>query len=346
MHQKKETSLIELSKEINAVVTGDESFIVNDISEPKSADKQSIVYLADKKHLEQVNNSLAEAVLLSKDFDQSLVKDKHLLVSDDLPLSFIALLNYFYFQDKISSSTENNPSISDSAEISDDVQIGAFVCIRDHSKIGKSTVIGSNVSIGSNVHIGANCIIHPNVSIYTGTHIGDHVIIHSGTVIGADGFGFVQKDGKNIKVPQIGNVVIEDHVEIGANSNIDCATIDSTLIKKGAKIDDQVMIAHNVEIGENTIIASQSGVSGSSKIGNNCILAGKVGVADHAVIEDNVIVGAKTGVTSRVVKSEEKMIFGTPARPILKAKRIEAIIGKLPELYNDVTELKKKINGE
>ena len=346
MHLKKEVTLKELAGFINADISDEPDHIVNDISEPESADERSVVYLSNKKFIEKVNNSKAKAVLTSDKIASGSLTDKILLVSKDLEDSFNKLLEFFEYKEKFSPCISDKASIASGTAVSKDCRVEDFVAIKDGTSIEKNTIIHSFVYIGKNVKIGKNCTIHSNVSIYDGTVIGNNVIIHCNTVIGSDGFGYLQKEGRNIKVPQIGNVVIEDNVEIGSNTSIDRATIGSTVIRKGVKIDNLVQIAHNVTIGENSIIASQTGVSGSSTVGKNCILAGQVGVADHAHIEDNVIVGAKTGVPSRVVRSEEKMIFGTPGRTILKAKRIEAIAGKLPEFYQEFNELKKLVKDK
>jgi len=336
MHKKISIKTGELAKLLNCQIIGDAELIINDIAEPESANENDIVVLLNKKFIDKVINSKSNAVLTKKEFQ---INKKSVIISDDIEISFINLLKFF--EEPIATfktSKEKKSLISETVKIGKNVQIMENVIINAETIIGDNSIIFPNSYIGKKVKIGSNVIIYPNVTIYDGCSIGNNVIIHSGTVIGSDGFGYIQRDGKNIKIPQIGNVIIEDDVEIGANTTIDRATIGSTIIRKGVKIDNLVQIAHNVEIGENTIIAGQTGISGSSKIGRNCILAGQVGIADHAIIEDNVIVGAKTGVTSRVVKSEEKMVFGIPARPIMKAKRIEAALSILPEI---IKELKK-----
>ena len=343
MHNKKEIKLKALAKIIRANITNNEDYIINDVSEPETADEKSVVYLSNKKYVQKINQSKARVVLTSKNLPLELVKDKILLITDDPEDSFNKLVDFFKYKEELEFKISDKASIGKDVKIAGKVFIDDNVVIKNNSEVRENTVIYACVFIGHNVVIGRNCIIYPNVTIYDGTVIGNSVIIHSGTVIGSDGFGYNQKDRKNIKIPQIGNVIIEDNVEIGSNTSIDRATIGSTIIKKGVKIDNLVQIAHNVTVGENTIIASQTGISGSSIIGNNCILAGQVGIADHVIIEDNIIIGAKTGIPSRRVKSEEKMLFGIPGRPILKAKRIEAIVGKLPDIYQEFNEIKKLV---
>ncbi len=344
MPQKKEISLKDLAVVIKARVTVQEDKIVDDILEPETADEKSIIYLSHKKYIDRINKSPAKVVLTSKDIPVDTVNNKILLISKDLQDSFNRLLNFFEYKNQFSHTISEKASISSDVKLAENIHIDDFVVIKEKSIIEDNTVLHSCVYIGNNVTIGKNCVIYPYVTLYDGTIIGNNVIIHGNTVIGSDGFGYLQKNNKNIKIPQIGNVIIEDNVEIGSNTSIDRATIGSTIIRKGVKIDNIVQIAHNVIIGENTIVASQTGISGSTTIGKNCILAGQAGIADHAIIEDNVIIGAKTGITSRVVKSEEKMLFGIPGKTILKAKRIESIISKLPEMYQEFNELKKIVN--
>lgn len=346
MHLKKDISLEELADIVNVKIQGDKGYIVDDVTEISLANEKSVIYCAHKKYLDRVEKSKAKVVLVSEEMASSNINNKILLIAKDVEDSFELLINHFELKPDISFNISETVSIASDVQIADHVSISDFVCVGEKSKIGKDTIIYPSVTIGKSVSIGKKCIIHPNVVIYDGTQIGDNVIIHSGTVIGSDGYGYYQRDNIHKKIPQIGNVIIENDVEIGSNVSIDRATLGSTIIKKGVKIDNLVQIAHNVVIDENALIISQCGISGSTVIGKNCILAGQVGVADHAHIEDNVIVGAKTGVPSRTVKSEEKMVFGIPAKPILKAKRIEAIVAKLPEIYQEFTELKKEIIKE
>ncbi|MDD5065689.1 MAG: UDP-3-O-(3-hydroxymyristoyl)glucosamine N-acyltransferase [bacterium] len=341
MHLIKEIKLKDLAGSIGAVLLKETEYTVHDIAEPQTAGEKDIIYLADKKHKEAVLHSKACAVLTSPEFSRELPDDKIPLVSEKLQESIIRILTVFEDKDSPAPGVLERNIIDKSVKLGRDVKISPNVCLREDAAIGDGTVLYPFVYIGRRVRIGKKCIIMPGVTVYDGCCLGDNVIVHSGVVIGSDGFGYMQKDGKNIRIPHIGNVVIEDDVEIGANSTLDKATIRSTVIRKGVKIDNLVQIAHNVEIGENSIVAAQTGISGSSRIGKNCILLGQVGVADHAVIEDNVIVGAQTGVPSRTVRSDEKFIFGYPAKPLMQAKRIEAIVSKLPEFYKEFNELKK-----
>jgi UDP-3-O-[3-hydroxymyristoyl] glucosamine N-acyltransferase len=224
-----------------------------------------------------------------------------------------------------------------------DAAIGPYVVIEDGVSIGDKTVIYSGCFIGQNSKIGSQTLIYPNVSIRERVSIGSRVIIHSGTVIGCDGFGFVTVEGKHHKIPQVGTVEIGDDVEIGANVTIDRARFDKTVIANGAKIDNLVQIAHNVCVGENSIIVAQVGISGSTTLGKNVILAGQVGVVGHINIGDNAVVMAQSGVNKSVPSGT--MVWGYPAKPAETARRVNACVQNLPRLYNTVSELKKKIEG-
>ena len=232
--------------------------------------------------------------------------------------------------------------IAKTATYGENVFIGAFAYIGENVKIGDNTKIYPNAYIGNNVTIGDNTIIHPGVKIYHDCVVGNNVIIHAGTVIGSDGFGFApQADGSFKKVPQIGNVVIEDNVEIGANTTIDRATIGSTIIKAGAKLDNLIQIAHNVEVGNNTVIAAQAGVSGSTKIGNNVMIGGQAGIVGHIQIADGAKINAQSGVSKSIEPG--KAVTGSPAYDYTTALRSQAIVRNLPELEKRVKELEALI---
>jgi UDP-3-O-[3-hydroxymyristoyl] glucosamine N-acyltransferase len=233
--------------------------------------------------------------------------------------------------------------ISPKATLGMDVSIGAFVVISDGAKIGNRAVISHGAIIGRNVTVGDDSIIYPSVTIYNGCKVGNRVVIHSGTVVGSDGFGFAPKsDGTYEKIPQVGIVVIEDDVEIGSNCTIDRATLGETRIGKGVKIDNLVQVAHNVEIGEHTVIAAQTGISGSTKIGKYCIIAGQVGFVGHIEIADHTTVAAQSGISKSILESG-KTYFGYPAKEIHEARRIEGAIRMLPKLLEELREMQIKL---
>ncbi|HZV11948.1 MAG TPA: UDP-3-O-(3-hydroxymyristoyl)glucosamine N-acyltransferase, partial [Candidatus Kapabacteria bacterium] len=232
-------------------------------------------------------------------------------------------------------------SVAASAIVAKSAAIGAFSVIGENAVIGEGAVIHPHVALGDSVEIGAGSVIYPHVTVYYGCKIGGNVTIHAGTVVGSDGFGFAESSGAYEKIPQLGIVVIEDEVEIGANCTIDRAAIGETLIKRGCKIDNLVQIAHNVAIGENTIIVAQAGVSGSTKLGKHVILAGQAGVVGHIELVDNVIVTAQSGVSKSLMKPG--MYMGSPAREYHTALRSEAVQRKMPELMEELQRLKERV---
>jgi UDP-3-O-[3-hydroxymyristoyl] glucosamine N-acyltransferase len=225
------------------------------------------------------------------------------------------------------------------AQIGPDVSIWPFVTLGDRVRIGARVTLYPGVFIGDDSVVEDDSLLYPNVTVQERCTIGKRVIIHSGTVIGSDGFGYVQQEGRHHKIPQIGTVVIEDDVELGANVTVDRATFGRTVIKRGAKVDNLVQIAHNVVIGSNCILVAQAGISGSTALGKNVVLAGQVGVAGHLTLGDNVMVGAQAGVTKSVPAGAR--LWGTPARPLARVKRVHAVLQRLPELYQKVEELEK-----
>jgi UDP-3-O-[3-hydroxymyristoyl] glucosamine N-acyltransferase len=321
----------EISKILNKNFQG-EDFEVKYIREIENADENAIVFLMDKKY--DIEKYVG---LVISNFKPEYVKFRAIIIVEDVKLAMIEILKLFDWH-----KTSKEKFISEKSTIKENVLIGDRTTIMDFVYISKNVKIGNNcliypfVFIGENVEIGDNCIFYPFVFIGDFCKIGNNVILHSGVKIGADGFGYY----KNKKIPQIGNVIIEDDVEIGANSCIDRATISSTIIKKGTKIDNLVQIAHNVIVEENCFIAALSGIAGSSRIGKNSILAGQVGVADHSEIGENTILLAKTGVSGKL---EGNKIYGSALIPMERSLylRVINIIKKLPEIY----EFFKKMKG-
>ena len=253
--------------------------------------------------------------------------------------SYTKLLNSIAIEkEKHPSGISKNSAVSASAVINKNISIGDFSVISENAEIGSNTIIYPNCYIGRNVKIGEHCLIYPNVTIREDIIVGNNVIIHSGTVIGSDGFGYVPENNTLKKIPQIGIVEIGDNVEIGANVTIDRATTGKTLIGKGTKIDNLVQIAHNVQIGENSIIVAQVGISGSTKIGNGVTIAGQAGLIGHVTIGDGAIVAAQAGVIGDVPPKET--VSGYPARPHKQAMKLYALIQKLPELFEELKKLK------
>ncbi len=310
---------------------------ISGISGIDDAGPSELTFVSNRKYYKRLKSTKAAAVLSQSP------------LSDEIGLPCIVIDNAYYALRGVmimfyGERADYECKISPNAVIGrnfkgDKIHIGDFVVVGDNVNIGNGSVISGQVYIGDDVTIGENCLIHPGVKIMKGTSIGDNVVIHPGAVIGSDGFGFALKGPVRYKIPQVGRVVIEDDVEIGANSTIDRATMGKTIIKRGTKIDNLVHIAHNVIVGEDCAFAAQVGISGSCKIGDRVILAGQVGLAGHIELGDNVIIAAQSGVPNDVPSNSVR--FGYPARDIRKQRRIEAIISKLPEYINRLRALEK-----
>lgn len=333
----------EIAAFLNGEVVGDGDTRVSNVSKIEEGKPGTLAFLSNLKYENYIYKTEASIVLVNNSFTPKEEIKATLIKVEDAYQAFASLLD-LYMQAKASAKTgiEQPAFIDESASYGDDIYIGAFAYIGRNSKIGNNTRVYPQVHIGDNVSVGDNCIIYPGVKIYEDSVVGNNCILHAGAVIGSDGFGFApQKDGTFKKIPQIGNTILEDNVDIGANTTVDCGTMGSTIIRKGAKIDNLVQVAHNCEVGENTVIASQTGMAGTTKIGKNCMFAGQVGLAGHLTIGDNVQIGAKTGVP-KSVKSNQ-IVFGIPAMPIKDAVRTISVYKNLPKLRDEVIQLQKEM---
>lgn len=322
-------------------VLGNPNAQVYKLSKIEEGTEGSLTFLSNPKYTNYVYSTQASVVIVNHNF----VTDHHvsstLIKVEDAYQAFSTLLE-FYNQIKLSKSGIESPSfISDSAQYGSDIYIGAFSYIGNNVVIGNNVKIYPNTFIGDNVQIGDNVILFSGVKIYSESIIGNNCNIHSGTIIGSDGFGFApdNKAGNYSKIPQIGNVIIEDDVEIGACSTIDRATLGSTIIKKGVKLDNQIQVAHNVEIGENTVIAAQTGVAGSTKIGKNCVIGGQVGISGHLVIGDRVKIQAQSGI-GRNIKNDE-VLQGSPAFSYGDYNKSYVHFKNLPKIIKEIDSLQK-----
>lgn len=322
-------------------IIGDENLDISTLSPINDIIENSIICIDNNKYIEQAFNSQANAIIMREDAAEIVAnfKNKTVIICKNPKEAFIKLL-YFMFEDKKYNlgTIKKTAIIEENSNIDKEVYIDDYVRIGKNCVIKKGSVIESGVFLGDNVIIGENSIIHSNVSIHDKCVVKDRVIIGSSTVIGNDGFGFFEVNGKQMKIPQRGNVIIENDVEIGANVCIDRATLGSTIIREGVKIDNLVQIAHNCDIGEHSIIVSQVGIAGSSKIGRHCVLAGQVGLSDHVVLGDKVILGGQSGVMSRVKVESNSIMLGSPAQDINREKLKMIAEQKLPELINLVEE--------
>ena len=343
-----EFTINQIAAMLGGEVKGDGSVKINMLAKIQEAKQGQIAFLSNPKYEQFVYTTMASAVIVKKDFAPKKEINSALILVDDPYSSFTALMEEYHKMISFQKSGVEQPSfIGDNAETGKNIYRGAFSYIGDHAKIGDNVKIYPHVYIGDNVVIGDNTILHPSVKIYAGTRVGKNCVIHSGTVIGSDGFGFApQEDGTYKTIPQLGNVIIEDNVAIGGNTVIDCATLfgDATTIRKGVKLDNLIQVAHNVEIGKNTVIAAQTGISGSTKIGENCVIAGQVGIAGHLVIANNTSFGAQAGILKSIVKEGEKLL-GSPVFDVKEYYRTYAVFKQLPDLNHRLRELERKINA-
>ncbi len=323
-------------------IEGDGNVRINKFSKIEEGGEFSISFLANPKYTKYVYSTTASALIVSKDFKPEHPTKITFIRVDD-PYKSVAKLLEFYntIQDK-PSGIEKFSFVDKSAKTGKNVYVGAFSYISKNAIIGDNSLIYPGSFIGINVEIGNNCIIYAGVKIYDNCKIGNNCIIHSGTVIGSDGFGFAPEEDKEfVKIAQIGNVIIEDNVELGALVTIDRATIGSTIIKKGVKLDNQNHIAHNVEIGENTVIAAQSGIAGTAKIGKNCMFGGQVGISPHVNIANRTKIAAQSGI-SKSIKKEDQIIMGSPAIDIKDFHKSYIHFKNLDKLVKRIEELEKK----
>ncbi|MDP2922902.1 MAG: UDP-3-O-(3-hydroxymyristoyl)glucosamine N-acyltransferase [Candidatus Omnitrophota bacterium] len=332
-------TLKEIAKTIGGELIGKPDIIITGISGIKEAKPGDITFLANSRYDSLMHATKASAIIASKDvtdFSKPLVK------TDNPSLAFAKVVNMFApVEMKHPKGIHQTAIVSPKAKLGKDVSIGAYTIIEDNVLVAEGTIIYGGCYIGYHTKIGRNCLIYPHVSIRERIEIGDRVIIHSGAVIGSDGFGFASVKGMQEKIPQIGTVVIENDVEIGANVTIDRARFDKTIIGKGTKIDNLVQIAHNVVVGENCIIIAQAGVSGSTVLGKGVTLAGQAGLVGHISVGDGAIVAAQAGVTKSV--PAHTMVSGYPAKPHDIAKKVNACVQNLPKIYERIKELEDKI---
>lgn len=319
-----------ISDHLGGEIVGDPQIKVNSVARIEQGKPGNLCFLANPKYEQYLYTTKASIVLINKSFEPTAPVSSTLVKVDDAYQAIASLLDLF---NTLKAQQKSGRSFS--AKIAWSAKIGKKVYVGAHSYVGKKSVVGEGsqiypqVYIGEFVTIGKNCILYPGVKIYAGCKIGDNCILHSNVVIGSDGFGFAPTpDGSYKKIPQTGNVVIEDDVEIGANTVIDRATMGSTVIEKGVKLDNLIQIAHNVVVGSNTVMAAQCGIAGSTKIGKNCMFGGQVGIAGHLTIADNTKIGAQAGIMSNI-KEEGKTLLGSPALDAKEFMKAYSIFRKL-----------------
>jgi UDP-3-O-[3-hydroxymyristoyl] glucosamine N-acyltransferase len=322
---------------------GDPNQIITGPSKIEDGMPGTITFLANPKYESFLYETNASAIIVSKDFTPDLPTKCTLIKVEDVYQSLSILLAYYEASKNFPKGISPTAAISKTASLGEQVAVDDYTIVKDGSVIGNFSILFSQVYIGYNVKIGNNTVIYPGVKIYNDCIIGDNVVIHSNTVIGSDGFGFAKSEDNNYKkIPQIGNVVIEDNVEIGANTVIDRASMGSTLIKKGAKLDNLIQIAHNVEIGENTAIAAQTGIAGSTKVGKNCVIGGQVGLAGHISIADGTLIQAKSGISSNIKEPNSKL-YGYPALEYSSYLKSYAYFKKLPDMAEKLRQIEMQL---
>ncbi|HAJ57784.1 MAG TPA: UDP-3-O-(3-hydroxymyristoyl)glucosamine N-acyltransferase [Candidatus Omnitrophica bacterium] len=332
-------TLKEIAALIDGEIVGDDSVIVAGASGIKEAKDGDITFVANPRYVALINETAASVIITSLEVTRAL---KPIIRVKDPSFAFAKVVASFYpVEVKHPKGVHSTAIIAKTAKVGQGVGIGPYVVIEDNAVIGDNTIIYSGCFIGSSTRIGSDCLIWANVSIRERVEIGNRVFIQSGAVIGSEGFGYANIDGSYKLIPQVGTVLIEDDVEIGANTTIDRARFDKTIIGRGTKIDNLVQIAHNVVIGRNSIIVAQAGISGSTHIGDNVTIAGQAGLVGHIDIGDGAVLAAQAGVMKSV--APKTMVSGYPARPHHEAMRIYAAMGRLPDLVKALNELKKKM---
>ena len=331
--------LRELAELVNGTVVGDGEVEIHGVASIEDAKEGEITFIANPKYLPKLGQTQASAIIVSPEVTYG---EKPLLSVKNPYLTFAKILTLFSYKPYQPMGVDPNAWVSPTARLGKDLTVYPFVYIGDRCLIGDRVTLYPGVYVGEGSFIGEDSIVHPNVSIYPEMTIGKRVILHSGVVVGSDGFGYAKEGKKNLKIPQVGKVEIEDDVEIGSNTSIDRGALGNTLIRRGVKIDNLVQVAHNVVIGEDSIIVAQVGISGSTKVGSNVTLAGQVGLAGHIQIADNVMVGAQSGVGHDL--SPNQAYSGSPAIPHREWLRMVTAMPKVPEMKRRLTELEKRLS--
>lgn len=328
-------TLAEIARLVEGELDGDGALKIHDVAKIEEAQPGEISFISNPKYAKFIETTKASAVIVSRDFPPT----NHATIRTQNPyLSFLKILVVFHpDEETVSLGTHPSAVIDATAKIGAACHIGACVVIDQNCQIGTNVTLYPGVVIGRNAQVGDNTVLHANVVVRERVRIGNNVIIHGGTVVGSDGFGFAREGEHYHKIPQVGIVIIEDDVEIGSNCSIDRATLGHTIIRKGAKLDNLIQVAHNVEIGPDTVIAAQSGIAGSTKIGHHVVVGGQVGFVGHIEVGSNTTIAAQSGVSKSL--PPDSTYFGYPARPIMQAKREEVALRKLPELLKRIATL-------
>ena len=330
--------LEKIAEWVAGTLQGDGSLEISGIMGVEQAQAGHITFLIKKKFLDILNRSQASAVLVNEPVDTQIPQ----IIVASPELAFARLLREFHPEPKPTPGIHDRAVVGKNVTLGEQVTLSAGVCVGDDVEIGDHVQLFPGVVVGEGCRIGSHTVLHPNVTLYRDTELGSHVILHAGVVIGADGFGYaLDEKGEHYKISQIGRVVIEDHVEIGANSCVDRAAMGITLIKRGTKIDNLVQVAHNCTVGEHSILVAQVGLAGSCTLGHHVVLAGQAGIIDHITIGDQVTITARSGVTRNI--ESNKVYGGYPAVPLGEWKKYVTVIPKLPELARKIRDLETRL---
>jgi len=329
----------EVAQLIGAKLEGDGSLQVSGVASPERARASDLIYVDSPRYTDNARASAARVIVAAAGVSFG---GKTVLAAEDPKFAFAKAAAWILNEPEPKASVHPTAIVSPSARISQNVSIGPYAVIEDEVEIGAATAVGAFCFLGRGAHLGRNCRLHPRVTLYPRAQLADRVEIHSGVVIGSDGFGYVFGEGRQWKFPQVGAVEIGNDVEIGANTTIDRGSLETTRIADGVKIDNLVQIAHNVQIGEHSVVAAQTGVSGSSIVGKQVVVAGQVGIADHCRIEDGAILGAQAGIPTGKTIRRKQTVWGTPARPLDRFKQQYALFARLPELSARLRKLEEK----
>ena len=331
----------QIAEFIQGTIVGDENATVHTFAKIEEGIPGAISFLSNPKYTSYIYDTQSSIVLVNKDFEPEREVKATLIKVDNAYESLAKLMTLYEQSHPKRTGIDPLAYVAPTAKIGENVYLAPFACVGDNAEIGDNTELHPHATVGRNAKVGNNCILYTNSNVYHDCIVGNNCILHSGSVIGADGFGFAPTPNGYDKIPQIGIAILEDDVEIGANTCVDRATMGATIIRKGVKLDNLIQVAHNVEIGSNTVIASQTGIAGSTKVGEWCMFGGQVGIAGHIKIGDKVNLGAQSGVPGSI-KSGQSLI-GTPPIEMKNFFKSSAVFKKLPEMYMEFNNLKKEL---
>ena len=336
-----EFSAKQIAEYIQGVIEGDENATVHTFAKIEEGIPGAISFLSNPKYTHYIYDTQSSIVLVNKDFVPEKEVQTPLIRVDNAYESLAKLLNLYEMSKPKKTGVDPLAYIAPTAKIGQNVYIAPFACVADGAEVGDNTILHPHATVGTNAKVGSDCILYPHATVYHDCRVGNQCILHAGSVIGADGFGFAPSPEGYEKIPQIGIAILEDNVEVGANTCIDRATMGATIIRKGVKLDNLIQIAHNVEVGSHTVMASQVGVAGSTKIGEWCMFGGQVGIAGHIKIGNKVNLGAQSGVPGSIKDGQN--LIGTPPMELKGYFKSSAVFKKLPDMYHELNNLKKEL---